>query len=85
MYPTIVHLVHGVTTPWLAFPQLYTAQCRQQGGAAWLQVQRILPPTRDFRPSATSEGPMWGFHLDDMNLALGNLVLDVAYEEASYR
>jgi hypothetical protein len=33
----------------------------------------------------TDEGPMWGFHLDDMNLAPGNLVLDVAYEEASYR
>ena len=44
-----------------------------------------LPPTQDFRPSVTNEGPMWGYHLDDMNLALGNLVLDVAYEEASYR
>jgi hypothetical protein len=85
MYPTIVHLVRGVITPWVVFPQLYTAHCMQQGGAAWLQVQRILPPTRDFRPSVTSGGPMWGFHLDDMNLALGNLVLDVAYEEAAYR
>jgi hypothetical protein len=32
----------------------------------------------------TDEGPTWGFHLDDMNLALGNLILDGAYEEASY-
>ena len=85
MYPTVVHLVAGVTTPWTAFPQMYTAQCMQQGGAAWLQVNRILPPTQDFRPSVTNEGPVWGFHLDDMNLALGNLLLDVAYEEASYR
>ena len=85
MYPTVVHLVPGVTTPWSAFPQLYTAQCKHQGGAAWLQVDRILPPTQDFRPSVTNEGPMWGFHLDDLNLALGNLVLDVAFEEASYR
>ncbi len=84
MYPTVVHLA-GVTTPWTAFTQLYTAQCMQQGGAAWLQIQRILPPTQDFRPSVIDEGPMWGFHLDDMNLALGNLILDVAYEEASYR
>jgi hypothetical protein len=57
----------------------------QQASAAWLQIHRIHPPTQDFRPSVTDEGPMWGFHLDDMNLAPGNLVLDVAYEEASYR
>ena len=66
-------------------PSSTTAQCKHQGGAAWLQVDRILPPTQDFRPSVTNEGPMWGFHLDDLNLALGNLVLDVAFEEASYR
>ncbi len=85
MYPTVVHPVPGVTTPWSAFPQLYTAQCMQRGGAGWLQVDRILPPTQDLRPSVTSQGSMWGFHVDDVNLALGNLVLDVAYEEARYR
>jgi Protein of unknown function (DUF3089) len=85
MYPTVVHRVVGVTTPWTAFPQLYTAQCKQQGGAGWLQVRRLLPTTEDSRPSATNEGPMWGFHLDDLNIAMGNLILDVAYEEASYR
>jgi hypothetical protein len=85
MYPTVVHPVSGVTTPWSVFPQLYTARCVQLGGAGWLEVHRILPPTQDFRPSATNEGPMWGFHLDDLNLTMGNLILDVAYEEASYR
>ena len=85
MYPTVVHHFPGVVTPWSAFPQMYTAQCKQQGNAGWLQVHRILPPTQDFRPSATNEGPVWGYHLDDVNLTLGNLVLDVAYEEASYR
>jgi hypothetical protein len=85
MYPTVVHPVPGVTSPWSVFPQMYTAQCMRQGGAAWLQVDRILPPTRDVGPSATNEGPVWGYHVDDVNLALGNLVLVVAYEEASYR
>jgi hypothetical protein len=33
----------------------------------------------------TNEGPVWGFHVDDVNLALGDLVLDVALEEGSYR
>jgi hypothetical protein len=85
MYPTVVHPTRGVFTPWSVFPQLYTAQCMQQGGAGWLQVRRILPPTQDFRPIVTDEGPVWGFHVDDMNLALGDLVLDVALEEDSYR
>jgi hypothetical protein len=85
MYPTVVHPVPGVVTPWSAFPQLYKAQCMQHDGAGWLQVDRILPPTQDFRPIVASEGPVWGLHVDDVNLALGNLVLDVAYEEDSYR
>jgi hypothetical protein len=85
MYPTVVHPVPGVTTPWSAFPQLYAAQCMRQAGAVWLQVDRIRPPTQDPRPSVTDQGPVWGLHIDDLNLALGNLVLDVAYEEASYR
>jgi hypothetical protein len=57
----------------------------QHGGAGWLLVRRILPVTSDFRPSVSNAGPMWGYHVDDMNLALGNLLLDVAYEEDSYR
>jgi hypothetical protein len=85
MYPTVVHEIPGVVTPWSAFPQLYAAQCMQHGGAGWLQVRRILPVTTDFRPSVSNAGPMWGYHVDDMNLALGNLLLDVAYEEDSYR
>jgi hypothetical protein len=85
MYPTVVHEVPGVVTPWSAFPQLYTAQCMHHGGAGWLQVRRILPPTTDFRPLVNGAGPVWGYHVDDMNLALGNLLLAVAYEEASYR
>jgi hypothetical protein len=85
MYPTVVHQVAGVKTPWSAFPHLYTARCMSRSGASWLQVDRILPPTQDLRPSVVSAGPAWGYHLDDLNLALGNLILDVAYEEATYR
>ncbi len=85
MYPTVVHEFRGVTTPWIIFPSLYSAQCMQNGNASWLQVDRLIAPPHDLRPAVTDEGPMWGYHLDDMNLALGNLVLDVALEEASYR
>ena len=31
-----------------------------------------------------SLGPDWGYHADDVNLALGNLVQDVAQEETAY-
>ena len=29
-------------------------------------------------------GPLWGYHVDDVNLALGNLVADVGSEEGAY-
>ena len=29
-------------------------------------------------------GPAWGYHLNDINLALGNLVGDMARQEQSY-
>ncbi len=41
-----------VTTPWVSFPGLYTAQCESKGGATWLQVDstvdvRRSAPARD--------------------------------------
>jgi Protein of unknown function (DUF3089) len=74
-----------VLTPWVTFPGLYTAQCRQSGGASWLQVT-ATPVAADPRPTVSASlGPTWGYHLDDVNLALGNLVTDVGLQEATYR
>jgi hypothetical protein len=74
-----------VLTPWVTFPGLYTAQCRQSGGASWLQVT-ATPVPADPRPTVSASlGPTWGFHLDDVNLALGNLVVDVGLQESAYR
>ena len=84
MYPTSLERVLGVTTPWAAYPDLYSAQCMHDGTATWLQVERTDSSRRDTLPSIPSEGPQWGYHIYDVNLALGNLVLDVAYEEAGY-
>jgi hypothetical protein len=33
---------------------------------------------------APTLGPTWGLHLDDVNLALGDLVKDVTTEETAY-
>jgi hypothetical protein len=74
-----------VTTPWVSYPGLYTAQCQSVGGATSLQV---IPTgiAGDPRPRVTASlGPVWGYHLADVNLALGNLVRDVGREEAAYR
>jgi hypothetical protein len=39
----------------------------------------------DTRPVVNEiAGPTWGFHFQDINLALGNLVDDVRAAEASY-
>jgi hypothetical protein len=77
--PTVAGTV--VTTPWVEYPGLYTAQCMTANGASWLQVNDIAPAT-DTRPRVRETlGPTWGLHLDDVNLALGNLVAIVARQE----
>jgi hypothetical protein len=71
-----------VTTPWVSYPELYSAACQQANGATWLQVSTL---TAAGRPVVSEKlGPAWGYHLDDINLALGNLVNDVRSEEAAY-
>lgn len=73
-----------VSTPWVEYPDLYTGTCVSSGGATWLQVTDAGPPG-DTRPRVVeAQGPSWGYHGDDVNLALGNLVRDVARQEAAY-
>ena len=75
---------HTVRTPWVSYPNLYRAQCESSGGATWLQATDIAGPT-DTRPVVQPVlGPRWGLHLDDVNLALGNLIQLVRDESANY-
>ena len=72
----------SATTPWVTYPDLYSAACGSAGGATWLQVNDL---TIAGRPAVGEQlGPAWGYHLVDINLALGNLVDDVTAEEAAY-
>jgi hypothetical protein len=85
-FPTVTATVPGVnvSTPWVTFPGLYTAQCKSSGGVTWLQVTTKTSPG-DPRPTVmAAQGPTWGYHADDINLSLGNLVHDVSLEEAAY-
>jgi hypothetical protein len=71
------------TTLWVTFPGLYTAHCTHAGNATWLEVDHA---TGTRRPVVKEQdGPSFGYHADDVNLALGNLLEDVAAAEASYR
>jgi hypothetical protein len=73
-----------VSTPWVSYPALYTATCESSRGATWLQVDTASAPG-DPRPKVTPTlGPLWGYHVYDVNLALGDLVYDVAAQEAAY-
>jgi hypothetical protein len=74
----------GATTPWVTYPDLYQAQCQYRDGASWLQVSPT-PAPGDSRPLVSQVlGPEWGLHLDDINLALGNLVTDVSALETNW-
>ena len=68
----------------MSYPNLYRAQCESSGGATWLQETDIAGP-KDTRPVVQPVlGPKWGLHLDDVNLALGNLVQIVRDESVAY-
>jgi hypothetical protein len=80
LFPTLGLL----STPWVEYPQLYSARCESAGGATWLQVTKTTGSS-DHRPVVTEEaGPDWGYHVDDINLTLGNLLSDTAAAEATW-
>lgn len=81
---TQVGLTPAVSTPWVSYPDLCSAACAGHGGATWLQVTSTAGP-RDSRPVVTEVlGPAWGYHVDDISLARGDLVRDVASAEAAW-
>ena len=71
-----------ITTHWVTYPGLYSATCRRQRGATWLQIDTLVTAGRPV--ISESLGSAWGYHLDDINLALGNLVEDVRAAEVTY-
>jgi hypothetical protein len=78
-------LADGVTaTAWTTYPGLLTAKCETQGGATWLNVTEHLA-AGDSRPTIEEiDGPAWGLHIYDVNIALGNLVELVSTEAGTY-
>ncbi|HZM55767.1 MAG TPA: hypothetical protein VFC03_12150, partial [Acidimicrobiales bacterium] len=71
-------------TPWVAEPDLYSGQCLSQGGATWLQVSAPINVGDTRMIVGQTLGAMWGLHLVDVNIALGNLVSLARSEAAAY-
>ncbi len=62
----------------------HSAECESSGGATWLQVTDI-GQAGDTRPLVTETlGRTWGYHADDMSLAMVNLLQDVSAEETAW-
>jgi hypothetical protein len=73
-----------VTTPWASMPGQYTGECKHANGASWLQLTNV-GGAQDKRELVTEAiGPEWGTHLQDVNVALGNLVGMTALQSATY-
>ncbi len=78
----VLNLRHPIPpTPWFTLRDAYSGQCVDSGGARVLMVKALhgaqLP-----NPSPT---PVWGLHLLDPNIALGNLLTIENAEASAFR
>jgi hypothetical protein len=78
-------------TPWVTYPGLYSARCEHGGGATWLQVTSLAGKSQTrplVNPQATvslgGTGPAWGYHDFEYGLTVGNLLQNIAGEEAAW-
>jgi hypothetical protein len=76
----LAHDLPGVSTPWIEFEGGYSASCVTSAGLRVLAVDatRRVPALRPFPDAA------FGLHVDDPNLAMGNLVRVVGSKAAAY-
>ena len=82
--PSMAPPAPAVTTPWIEYPNQYTATCEHSGNASWLQITPV-GAKKDTRPLVSEIfGATWGYHFQDINLSLGNLVTDVHNAEVAY-
>jgi hypothetical protein len=80
----VIGQLPSAPTPWVRYPHLYTAKCESANGATWLQVTDIGGSTDQRLRFQYPLGPVWGLHLADVNIALGNLVDLVRKQAAVY-
>jgi hypothetical protein len=90
LYPTALMTLVGASgsveakTPWVSFPDQYTARCERSGTASWLQITQTHIPGDDRPVVHAMLGPGWGLHLTDVNIALADLVGVVRAESRTF-
>ncbi|MGO9882480.1 MAG: hypothetical protein ACLPV4_05640 [Solirubrobacteraceae bacterium] len=67
-------------TVWASEPGSYSAACATIDGASVLE----LKPLGGAQTPTSSPSPIWGLHLLDVNLALGNLVAIVKAQATAF-
>jgi hypothetical protein len=72
------------STPWVSYPLQYSGTCKKAGGATWLNLTNIGGPKDTREPIEEVLGPLWGTHLEDVNVATGNLVANSALQSLVY-
>jgi hypothetical protein len=70
-----------VPTHWWRPPGRYTAKCSSDGGANFLKVDSL----DGARAPTPTPDAAWGYHLGDVNLALGNLTTLAGKQARSYQ
>jgi hypothetical protein len=69
-----------VPTHWWRPPGRYSARCSTAGGASFLKVDSL----DGARAPTPTPDPTWGYHLGDVNLAMGNLTTLAGKQARSY-
>ena len=76
-------LLFSAQTDWISFPGLYAAHCVRRGHQAWLQVDVVAKGNK--RPTVRElNGPTWGLHQADVNIALFELLGLVGSQATAY-
>ena len=84
LYASLLPDLTQYDTPWVSFPNLYTASCRKADGASWLEIHDVSNGS-DPRPRmGETLGRGWGTHLTEVNATAGNLVSVVTSQEKAY-
>ena len=89
-FPGFLGLLHDIhapkaPTPWVSMPGQYTGQCEHANGASWLQLTDVGGSGDQREQMKEVLGPLWGTHLEDVNVSLGNLVGLTALQSGVYQ
>jgi hypothetical protein len=77
----LLHITQPMpNTVWSTEPGSYSARCSSAGGANVLQLTAL----HGAQVATPAPSPMWGLHLLDANIALGNLIAIVKREAAAF-